>query len=92
MFPSEGRSALLVVDMQQGMFDQPDLTIHEGDELLARIGRLIMSARAQGVSVIYTQYSGPTGSPLGAGSDGFEIHPAVAPRSGDIVVRARASR
>jgi len=39
------------------------------------------------VPVIYTQYCGPPGEPLASDSPGNQIHAAVAPGEGDVVVR-----
>src|SRR6476659_2662570 len=67
-------TALLVIDVQNGMFAQDD-PVYQGAELLATIGELLAKARAAEVPVIYIQHNG------------WPIHPAIAPSEGDPVVR-----
>ena len=80
-------SALLVIDVQQGLFSLPGLDLHQPGELLSCIAALIARARSNGIPIIYTQYCGPPGNPLEAGSLGGQIHAAIAPLPGDLVIQ-----
>ena len=83
-------SALMIVDVQQGMFAvQPP--IHRGDEIVARIARLLERARRQGVPVVHIQHNGADGDVLAKGAAGWPHHPMVAPVTGELVVEKRNS-
>src|SRR5260221_10114518 len=81
-------SALMIVDVQQGMFavSQP---LHRGEEVLQRIAGLLSRARAEGIPVVHIQHDGGPGHVLARGSSGWSHHPLVAPRAGEIVVEKR---
>ena len=83
-------TALLVIDVQAGNFEEsaPD---YGGSDLLAKISHLIARARAAGVPVVYVQHCGPEGAIDQPGTPGWEIHPAIAPKEGDVVVQKRHS-
>lgn len=84
-------SALLVIDVQNDLFAGPD-PAHEGDAVLVRIADLAARARTAGVPVIYVQHDGEEGGEVVAlGSHGWEIHDAVRPQEGDLVVHKTAS-
>lgn len=82
-------TALLVIDVQVGMFAEPDLP-NRAPELLATIRSLLDRARAVQVPVIYIQHgSDRAGHPLQLGTPGWPIHPAIAPLEGEPVVGKR---
>lgn len=81
------RTALLVVDVQTGLL-RSDPPLHERDRFLANVCRLIESARASQVPVVYLRHETTAGE-LAHGMPGWAIHPAVAPQSGDTVVDKR---
>jgi nicotinamidase-related amidase len=86
----KSNSALLVIDLQAGMFESPLIPpVYQGDGLLARIGHLIAKARRAQVPVIYVQHSGGRGHPLEHGTAGWQIHPSVAPLAGEAVIHKR---
>ena len=78
-------TALLVIDVQMGMFEESD-PVYRGEELLETIVRLIEKARAAGVPVIYVQHSGSEGHPLNPKAPGWPLHPAIAPTAGEWVI------
>jgi len=78
-------TALLVIDVQNGMFAEDD-PVYQGAELLATIGDLLAKARAADAAVIYVQHNGGPGHPLEPGSAGWPIHPAIAPAAGEPVI------
>jgi nicotinamidase-related amidase len=81
--------ALLVIDVQQGMFDAKPF---EQARLLTKIKMLIDHARSSGAPVIYIQHNeAPESGPLCPGSPGFPVHPSIAPQAGETVVQKRHS-
>jgi nicotinamidase-related amidase len=82
------RTALLIIDVQAGIFDgSSDLDT----PVLERIRALLGAAHAAGTPVIYVQHDGPDGDPLAPEEPGWMIHPAVAQGASELVVRKRAS-
>jgi len=83
-------SALMIIDVQQGMFAvrQP---LHRGEEVVRRIAGLLARARAEGRPIVHVQHDGGPGHVLAKGSAGWPHHPLVAPRPGEIVVEKRHS-
>jgi nicotinamidase-related amidase len=82
--------ALLVVDVQVGMFESRLISpVYNGDQLLTKIKELIEKARSFRVPVIYVQHSGGHGHPLEYGGSGWHIHPTISPSDGDLVVEKR---
>jgi nicotinamidase-related amidase len=80
-------SALLVIDVQVGLFER---SVYRAGELLDRLGDLIERARAANMPIIYVQHTGS--SPrhtLHPNSPGWRIHPDIAPEVGDVVIEKR---
>src|SRR5262249_26997612 len=57
------KTALLLIDIQQGMFG-PEEICHEPERLLANAGSLLSRARAAGVPVFHVQHCEEEGAPL----------------------------
>ncbi|CAI8692682.1 cysteine hydrolase [Burkholderia pyrrocinia] len=74
--PSPKR-ALLVVDMQVGLFHGLDRP-HDGDRVLANINRLIGRAHEAGAPVFAVRHTGPAGSPIAPGSPLTALLPELA--------------
>lgn len=81
-------TALLVIDVQICNFED-SAPVYKGGDLLAKISSLVARARAAGVPVVYIQHCGPEGAIDQPGTPGWEIHPAIAPVEGDVVVQKR---
>lgn len=81
-------TALVIIDVQVGLFDDGD---PEDRAVLERIAGLLERARASGTTVVFVQHDGVAGHPLEPSCDGWPIHPAIAPRGDDLIVRKRAS-
>lgn len=77
--------ALVIIDVQEGMFAYPDFQPHDGEGVVARIGELIDRARAAGAPIFYVQHDGGPGDDLEAGKPGFAYRAAIAPGSSDEV-------
>ncbi|NWJ46783.1 MAG: cysteine hydrolase [Chloroflexi bacterium] len=83
-------TALLVIDVQVGMFSDPAYPPYQGEALLANLSILIEKARSAGVPVIFIQHSDSSPEePLWHENEGWQIHPAIAPRPGEAVVHKK---
>jgi nicotinamidase-related amidase len=85
----ESDTALLVVDVQVGMFDGPDGPVHGGEHLLEKVAALIRKARDAGASVIYVQHCEGAGEIFEPDTRWWQIHPSIAPLDGEPVVEKR---
>lgn len=70
------RSALLVIDLQKGIFSGKRPT-PRWPEIRERIGALVSRAARAGVPLIYVQHDGPRGHRLEAGSEGWQLDPVL---------------
>ncbi|HSR51707.1 MAG TPA: cysteine hydrolase family protein [Acidobacteriota bacterium] len=86
MHETSEHRALLVVDVQTGLFSPSSPKLKNATGLLGRITELIGRARQRGTPVIYTQFGGPSGTPLELDSPAAAIHPSVAPREDELVI------
>lgn len=82
--------ALLVVDMQNALVAQG----YEADRVLATVADVIDRARRAGAPIIFLRMEHTPGGaledgPLKYGTPAWEIHPAIAPREGDVVLDKR---
>lgn len=68
--------ALLIVDMQVGLFHGPERP-YEGQRVLANIQGLIAKARALAVPIYAARHTGPVGSPIAAGSPFWQLMPEL---------------
>jgi nicotinamidase-related amidase len=80
------RIALLVIDMQLCNFEEP-ISVYRGRNLLLKICELVNQARSAKVPIIYVQHCGSEDAIDEPGTLGWEIHPAIAPIEGDVVVQ-----
>lgn len=90
-----GRTALLVIDVQKGIFADPKLvrrreTDRALDETVHRIAGLIEKARVASVPVVYVQHDGGPGHRLEPRTSGWPIREEIAPHPGDLVIPKRA--
>lgn len=74
--PAAKRPALLIVDMQVGLFHGPQRP-YQHERLLDNINRLIGQARSVGVPVMAARHSGPAGSPIEPGSPLWQLIPEL---------------
>ena len=83
-----GKRALVIVDVQAGLF-VPPRPVHAGKPLLKTLAGIIRRARKAGVPVIYIQHCGRPGTKLEKGGPGWSIHPDIAPAPGETVIEKR---
>ena len=67
-------TALLVIDVQQGLFEKSH-PIHKADQLLDNINALVVKAHTAGVPVFYVQHE--DARDLAHGSKGWQLHPRL---------------
>lgn len=78
-------NALLIIDVQRGMFADPGMQPHSGAAVVARIAGLLGAARATNRKIIFVQHDGGPGDPLDAAGPGFAFHEALVPRADESV-------
>jgi nicotinamidase-related amidase len=83
----DDKTALVVIDTQLGMFETPGVPpVPDGERLLGNIEGLIERAREAGTAVVHVRHAGGPGHPLERDTEGWSIHPRVAPTDGEPVV------
>jgi nicotinamidase-related amidase len=78
------RTALIVIDMQQGLFATPK---HDPAGTVARINGLADRVRAAGGIVIWVQHEGPEGDAFDPNEPGWRLLPDLRPQAADQFVR-----
>lgn len=84
----KNHTALLVIDVQEGMF-VPEYPVFDGEVLLDKIEGLISKARASQVPVIYIQHNEEPGEQLVPHSKDWQIQSRILPEEGDSIVQKR---
>jgi nicotinamidase-related amidase len=84
--------ALVVIDVQVGMFADPSFQPHDGEAIVGRIAELIGQARAAEVPIFFIQHDGGAHGPLKADGPGFPFREELTPEPGDdVTVKRRSS-
>lgn len=77
-------TALVVVDVQNILFETPGYVLYKGEQLLEVIRGLIRSARESGTPVVYIRHTTEgVGSEFEKDSHNWQVHPAIAPEDAD---------
>lgn len=79
------KSALLVIDVQRGLFDDEPRP-YEADAVIDRINSLTARARSASVPVIFIQHERPSGS-LEYGSESWRLERRLVVKDGDACLR-----
>lgn len=80
---SSSNTALLVIDVQRGLFEK-STPIYQAEQLLENICALIERAHGAGTPVFYVQHAGE--KILVEGSDEWRFHPRLQPLESDMIV------
>jgi len=82
--------ALLIIDVQQGMFSTPGMQPHDGEGVVARLAALLARARADGLPIFFVPHEGTEpGHPLTEDGPGFPFRPELAPLAHEPVIVKR---
>lgn len=85
-------TALVVIDVQKAMFEDPASQPFDGEAVVDRIAGLIDKARAAGTPVFFVQHDGGPGDSFGAAKPGFPFHDKLSPQPGDdVTVKTKSS-
>jgi len=76
MSEASRRRALLIIDMQVGLFNGPERPF-DAERILGNINTLARNARQAGSPVFLIRHTGPAGSPIAAGSPLWQVLPGV---------------
>ena len=86
------KTVLLLIDLQLCAFDgKITPAVAEGEKLLEKIKGILSIAREKEVPIVYVQTRATSGNPYAEDMHGWEIHPAVSPKSNDTTVYKRES-
>jgi nicotinamidase-related amidase len=86
--------ALVIIDVQKGMWAHPDYPPYDDNGVLERIASLIAKARSAGAPVMYVQHHDvdEPNHPFKPGLPGFPFHDMIAPKPGDdVTVKHKSS-
>lgn len=75
------KQALLVIDVQQGLFATPR---YDGEALIARLNEIADRFRKKGAPVIFIQHCGPEGEELHPAQPGHALDPRLTTAPADI--------
>lgn len=80
------KKALLVIDVQNGMFQEGNV-VYKGERLLQNLKELIIQARSTKTPILYIQHNGPSGHPLEYGTKGWDFHPEITPNKQEVIIQ-----
>ena len=79
--------ALLIIDVQIGLFSIKDYPIFQEELLIKNIQMLLKKARSAKVPIFYIQHNDPEGKRLENGTENWKIHSDIIPRFGDTIIQ-----
>jgi nicotinamidase-related amidase len=78
-------TALLLIDVQQGMF-MLSRPLYQGTQVVKRIASLLDRARRENVPIVHVRHNGGPGHILERETAGWKLHPLVTPQEHESVV------
>lgn len=81
--------ALVIIDVQRGMFAFPEMQPYDGAATVQRIASLLAQARFKETPVFFVQHEGEPGHPLEPSTSGYSFHEALTPNEQESVTRKR---
>lgn len=82
-------TALIIIDVQVALFSNEKYGVYKAEELLSNIRCLIDRAHGAQIPVIYLQHTTEAEGSMVEGSEGWQVHPYVAPEEKDIIILKR---
>lgn len=79
-------TALLIVDVQMGMYSNDYGVLYNGEKVLDNIRTLLQKARSSNTPVVYIQHTVEYDSEYNRGKPKWEIHPLIKPMKGEEVL------
>jgi nicotinamidase-related amidase len=80
-------TALLIIDVQNGLFNIEDLPIFQEELLIENILTLLEKARKAKVPIFYIQHNDPKGKRLENGTENWKISSAITPSVEDTIIQ-----
>ncbi|KGE16951.1 cysteine hydrolase family protein [Paenibacillus wynnii] len=80
----EGKSALVIIDVQEAMFSYPDMKLHNESGVMESIISLLAKARRAEVPVVYIQHT--SDEEYTKGTPTWQISSRIAPREGEVII------
>ncbi|MFW9900721.1 MAG: cysteine hydrolase family protein [Candidatus Thorarchaeota archaeon] len=81
------KTALLIIDVQNGLFTIENFPIYHSKDLLTNLQNLIKKARNAKVPIFYIQHNESKGKRLETGSENWKIRSEITPRDEDIIIQ-----
>ena len=80
-------TALLIIDVQNGLFNIKDFPIFQEDLLIKNLQNLLEKARKANVPIVYIQHNDAKGKRLENGTENWKIRSEITPRFEDTIVQ-----
>jgi len=80
-------TALLIIDVQNGLFNIKDFPIFQEEQLIRNIQILLDKAQKAKVPIFYIQHNDPKGKRLENGTENWKIHSEITPRFEDTIIQ-----
>ena len=80
-------TALLIIDVQNGLFNIKDFPIFQEEQLIKNIQILLDKAQKAKVPIFYIQHNDPKGKRLENGTENWKIRSEITPRIEDTIIQ-----
>ncbi|MFW9878850.1 MAG: cysteine hydrolase family protein [Candidatus Thorarchaeota archaeon] len=79
--------ALLIIDVQNGLFNVKDSPIFQEEHLIKNIQTLLKKARKAKIPIFYIQHNDPKGQVLENGTENWKIRVEITPKVEDVIIQ-----